>query len=351
MQNNQGYPCVNFRQLLYLKALAEHGSISAAASALNMTQPSVSETIAKLEKDLGVQLAVRGSRGIQMTEAGEILARGGSEILQHLNGLITDIQQHSTEPRGAVSIGIPPGLSLLLSVPLLETIYAEYPNIRLSISEAVTGDILDWIDSDRLNLGCVYEAYDSTSFIFEPLLIEELFLITAPDNWDGEIGPDGVALESVSAKRLAELPLITTGYQAFGTRGLQGKVARSLGIELKVIATLDSLPQIVEMVGRASAYAILPHGAVHKQVKQKSLALVRIEGPTVRRTAYLARKRLRAVPRAVDVVEDTIKMIIRELVEKYGIEGTLPYKADGQVKADDDQCTRDVKIQVVPDAA
>ncbi|WP_108260876.1 LysR family transcriptional regulator [Mangrovicoccus ximenensis] len=327
MQHNQGYP-IKFRQLLYLKALAEHGSISAAASALNMAQPSLSETIAKLEKSLGVQLAVRGARGIQMTEAGDMLARGGAELLEKLDELVTQVRHCSTEPKGKVSVGIPPGLSLLLSVPLLETIYAEYPDIRLSISEAVTGDILDWLDRDRLNLGLVYEAYDNANFSFEPLLVEELFLVTAPDNWEGEIGPDGVALDSVSARDLERLPLITTGYHAFGTRGLQGKVARSLGIELNVIATLDSLPQIVEMVSRASAYAILPHGAVHRQVEQKRLALVRIKEPVIRRTAYLARKRTQAVPRAVDIVEETVKVILRELVEKFGIEGTLPYSPE-----------------------
>ena len=324
MNVTEGFHNVNFRQLIYLKALAEHGSISAAASALNMAQPSLSETIAKLEKQLGVQLAVRGSRGIQMTEAGELLARGGGEILQKLNQLILQIQQGSTEPKGKVSLGIPPGLSLLMSVPLLETIYAEYPDIRLSISEAVTGDILDWLEQDRLNLGCVYEAYDNRLFTFEPLLIEELFLIAAPDNWDGEIGPDGVALDRVSAETLAQLPLVTTGYQAFGTRGLMNKVARPLGIDLNVIATIDSLSQIVEMVARASAYAILPHGAVYQQVAQRRLVMIRLEGPPIRRTAYLARKRGNAVPRAVDVVQETLKLILREMIEKHGVEGSLP---------------------------
>lgn len=326
-KEKKGHMIVNFRQLAYLKALADHGSISAAASALNMAQPSMSETVTKLERDLGMQLAVRGPRGVQMTEAGDILAHRGAQILKELDDLVEEVLSRSNEPRGRVSIGIPPGLSLLLSVPLLETIYAEYPDIRLSISEAVTGDILDWLEAGRLNMGLVYEVHDSASYSYEPLLIEELFLVTAPDNWEGEIGENGLAKDTVSAEALAKLPLITTGYQAYGVRGLQGKFARNLGIDLNVIATMDSLPQIVEMVGRASAYAILPHGAVHSQVKDRSLALVRIEGSTNKRTAYLARKRSNAVPRAVDIVEDTIRTIMRELVEKYGIEGTLPAPA------------------------
>ena len=74
----KSHALLNFRQLSYFLALAEHGSISAAASAMNMAQPSLSENIAKLEKMLDVQLAIRGTRGIQMTEAGMELARRGA---------------------------------------------------------------------------------------------------------------------------------------------------------------------------------------------------------------------------------------------------------------------------------
>ena len=58
---------LNFKRLSYFLALAEHGSISAAANALNMAQPSLSENIAKLEDELGTKLAIRGARGVQMT--------------------------------------------------------------------------------------------------------------------------------------------------------------------------------------------------------------------------------------------------------------------------------------------
>ena len=88
----KSHALLNFRQLSYFLALAEHGSISAAASAMNMAQPSLSENIAKLEKMLDVQLAIRGTRGIQMTEAGMELARRGGEILKSIDDLVEDIR-------------------------------------------------------------------------------------------------------------------------------------------------------------------------------------------------------------------------------------------------------------------
>lgn len=317
---------VNFKQLTYFLALAEHGSISAAASALNMAQPSLSENIAKLEKMLDVQLAIRGSRGIQMTEAGAALARRGGEILRDVNNLVEEIRSLTGEPRGPVSVGLPPSLSCLLSVPLLETIHSEYPGIRIHIAEAMSGDIIDWITNDRVDVGCVYECYDSIPYSYEPILTEELFLVTAVDNWDGPIGPDGVALEPISAARLQELPLVLTSHN-HGARKLQEKFARSIGIDLNVIAVIDSLPHIVEMVSRASAYTILSHGAVVNQVANGTLALVPIAEPTIRRTAYLVRKRSRPVSRACVIVESCIQTIIQEMVTRYGIKAVLPADA------------------------
>ena len=143
---------LSFKQLNYFLALADHGSISAAANALNMAQPSLSENIVKLEKQLGAQLAIRGARGVQLTEAGIDPRRRGREILKNFGEMVEEIRQISGEPRGPVSIGLPPSLSILLSVPLLETVHNEQPLIRLHIAEAMSGDILEWIATDRLDL-------------------------------------------------------------------------------------------------------------------------------------------------------------------------------------------------------
>ena len=316
-------PALDLRQLSYFLVLAEHGSISAAAAALSMAQPSVSENIAKLESKLEVKLAIRGTRGIQLTEAGMALAKRGSEIVSSVDALVEEIRQLGGEPRGPISVGIPPSLSILLSVPLLETIHSEHPLVRLHIAEAMSGDILDWINADRIDIGCVYEMSDSRPYSFKPLLTEELFLVTAPDNWGGPIGADGMALSPISASRLQELPLVLTS-ATHGARKLQEKFSRSIGVQFNVVAEIDSLPHIIEMVSRASAYTILSHGAVLSQVAAGTLALVPIEEPTIRRTAYMVRKRAKPVTRASIVVESCIESIIREMVDRYKLKAVLP---------------------------
>lgn len=321
---------LSFKQLNYFLALVDHGSISAAANALNMAQPSLSENIAKLEKQLEAQLAIRGARGVQMTEAGMALALRGREILTKFEEMVDEIRRISGEPRGPVSIGLPPSLSILLSVPLLETVHNEHPLVRLHIAEAMSGDILEWISADRLDLGCVYEVTEAGPCTFTPLLTEELFLVAAPDNWPGKLDAHGVALEPITASKLAELPLVLTS-QTHGARKLQEKFARSIGVHLNVVAEIDSLPHIVEMVSRASAYTILSHGAVIKQVAAGTLALVPIEEPTIRRTAYIARARARPVTRAGLIVEEYVSMILREMVDRYKLRATLADRTEPEV--------------------
>lgn len=321
MSDNKS-PVLDFRQLSYFLVLVDHGSISAAANALNMAQPSLSETIAKLEKRLEVKLAVRGARGIRFTEAGIALAAEGRQIVKRVDSLVEQVRQLGGEPRGPISIGLPPSLSILLSVPLLETINSEYPLIRMHIAEAMSGDILEWIDAGRLNVGCVYEVSDSSAYTFEPILTEELFLVTAPDNWNEANHDDGALPAPISASRLQELPLVLTS-TTHGARKLQEKLARSLGIQLNVVAEIDSLPHIVEMVSRASAYTILSHGAVINQVAAGTLMLVPIE-PTIRRTAYIVRNRARPVTRASEIIESNIKTILREMVDRYNLRAIIP---------------------------
>lgn len=314
---------LNTRQLAYFVAVAEHGSISAAAKAMGIAQPSMSENIAKLEKQLGLQLLLKNARGIQLTEAGKLLAWRSAEILSEIGVLVDEVQQLSEHPSGSALIGMTPSLGILLTVPLLETINAEYPDIRLGFSEGMSRDVVDWVLSERVEIGCVYNAHESAQLSVEPLLTEEIFLVTAPDNWDDEFGPNGMALNPIPAARLADLPLVTTS-PSHGARRAQDKFAQSVGIKLDVVATIDSLSQIVEMVSRASAYTITSHGAVAKQVAEGKLGLVRIVDPSFIREASLVRKRSRPVSRASAIAEEYIKIIIREMIERYGMDSVKP---------------------------
>lgn len=309
-------PALDLRQLHYFLTLADHGSISAAAESLGMAQPSLSENIAKLERRLGVKLAIRGARGVEMTEAGSTLVARGRQLLQSAQSVVDSIHTIGSSAAGLVAVALPPSVGLVLAVPLAETIKAEMPEVHLQLSEGMSRAILERIENETLHLGCVYDVPDASIFTFQPLYTEEMFLITAPDNWPEPIGPDGRALRPIQVEELAGLPLVMP-HNSHGARTLVERNARLKGAKLNVAMEIDALPHIAEMCCRASAYSILPEASVVHLVREGRLALVPIAGVKMERTAYLVRKRGRPVSFAAAAVQASMSEILREMIGRY----------------------------------
>lgn len=308
-------PLIDLRALLNFIMLAEHGSISAAATALGLSQPSVSENVARLERKLQVKLALRGPRGATLTEAGRMLATEGKELIGKANALAEAVREFGADPSGRVTVGLPPSLNVLLSVPLAETVRAELPNIRLHVAEASSGHILGWLGSEDYDLGCVFEPANSAVFESIPIFTEELYFAAAHD--DLPSGLDASPDRRVSPELLAQLPLVLPSHP-HGFRRIVERYARTHGVSLDVVTEIDSLPQIVEMVSRASAYSLLPQSALTGTRPTGQLALLPLQ-PPCGRTAYLVKKRAKLASNATMAVQRVIVQIIGELTRRHGL--------------------------------
>lgn len=319
-------PSIDIRQVHYFMMLAEYGTISKAADALGLAQPSLSEHIARLERKLNTKLAIRGPRGVTLTEAGRLLVREGHILIEAAENLASGLQGLGEEMSGNVSVALPPSLSALLSVPLAETLHLEAPGIRMRIAEGLTGHILDWVEQDIVDVGFVYTSPPSSAFQSVPVLREEVFLVCAYDNIPVEADETGAYV--IDAQQLGTLPLVMPSLPHTARRELD-RYAKASGLDLNVVMEIDSLTQIVEMVSRASAYTFLPHASVAHAVDAGKLALVRIANPSFSRTTYLTRKRARPASMASLKVEEVINQILRELVDKYDLHAEIIGPAGG----------------------
>src|SRR5215207_2784848 len=95
----------DLRLLSILREVALRGSFSAAAEALDYTQPAVSQQIARLEKHVGVKLIEREPRGIRLTPAGEVLVRHTERILAQLAAADEELLEVAAQARGRLRIG------------------------------------------------------------------------------------------------------------------------------------------------------------------------------------------------------------------------------------------------------
>lgn len=313
---------MDLRQLRYFVGIAESGSLSAASDSLGIAQPSLSQHVMRVEQELGVQLLVRSPRGITLTDAGQRLYDHARTILRAVEGAVSDLRDHAKVPTGAVSFAFPSSVSNVLTVPLVETVRHEYPEITLRAMDAMSGTVQTWLAEGSIDFGVLYDVNSVRHLHLRPLLTEDMYLVAASDSWQGTIGPDGIAEKSVTLEECGALDLILP-HRSHGLREMIERSAQAHGVSLDVRLEIDSLPLMKALVGRASGYTILAHAAVYEEIQRRTHVLVPIREPLIRRTVYLVQNPSRQVTRAAREVERVMIEVVHELVRKKHWMGTL----------------------------
>jgi LysR family transcriptional regulator, nitrogen assimilation regulatory protein len=306
---------MDVRQLRYFVCIAELGSLSAASQRLGIAQPSLSQHVKNLEEELDVELLVRSSKGVRVTESGQILLTHASRVIRALEAAVADLRDQSGEPRGPVSVGFPSSACNVLSVPLAEAVRKAFPKILLRTMDAMSGHVQQWLSEGSIDLGILYDVNEVRHLQVTPLLMERLFLVAPPEQWPHEVDAEGVSRRSVTLAECTQLDLILP-HRTHGLREMIERVAASQNIHLNVIMEMDALTHLKTLVMRGEGYSILAPAAVGGEVDERKLILVPIRDAAMRRTVYLARNPLRMATRAGLEIEHLISEITVDLVRR-----------------------------------
>lgn len=149
---------MRIQQLRYFVAVVEHGSFTRAAEHLFVAQPSVSQQIQRLEKELGVQLLDRSQRVVVPTEIGERLLQRVQTVLAEITDIEREAADYSGLAFGTLRIGTVPSASRLLLPRALPWFTSEHPNVELEIHEGGSLEIADRVREGDLDLGLVVNA-------------------------------------------------------------------------------------------------------------------------------------------------------------------------------------------------
>ncbi len=302
---------MDIKQLKYFIAIAEEGSLSAASARLHVAQPSLSQHVIKVERELGVTLIERSPRGIVLTESGQILLRHAREICASMDACREKVRQSGGVPRGDVNFGLPSSVSMVLSVPLTETVLVELPHVKLRVIEAMSGFIRAWLEDQSIDLAFLYEVSELKNCDVQELMSEDLHFFAAPDNWPLSVPPG----TPVSLKDIQGLDLILPSPH-HGLRQTIERYARSLGKPFKVVIEMDALAQIKELVVRGTGYTILAPVAAYDRVQRGELVMSRIVEPVMSRPVYLVRNRAKPVTEASRAVERITADVVEDLVRR-----------------------------------
>jgi LysR family nitrogen assimilation transcriptional regulator len=302
---------VDIKQLKYFIAIAEEGSLSAASARLHVAQPSLSQHVINVEQELGVTLIERSPRGIVLTDSGQVLLKHAREICSSVDVCRESVRQSGGIPKGPVTFGLPSSISMVLSVPLAETVLVELPGVRLRTIEAMSGFIRAWLEDQTIDLGFLYEVADLKNCDVRHLMDEDLHFYSAPDNWPLS-GPPGTAVSLADIQRL-DLVLPSPYH---GLRQTIDRYVRAAGKSLNVVIEMDALSQIKELVARGNGYTILAPPAADDRVRRGELVMSRIVNPVMSRPVYLVRNQRKPLTQACRAVERTTIEVIDDLVRR-----------------------------------
>lgn len=146
---------MELRQLTYFTKVAELRSVSRAAAALHLTQPSLSRQIQALERELGCVLFHRTARGLDPTPQGRALRTQVDIVLAQLQR-IPEVIAESANEREIVHIGVPQGLPHAWAEPALQRITERFSHLRLSLHEGTTEQQREQVQAGLLDLGLIH---------------------------------------------------------------------------------------------------------------------------------------------------------------------------------------------------
>ncbi len=299
---------MDLKQLEYFVRVAELGSFTKAALALDVAQPALSRQVRLLEVELRQNLLIRNGRGATPTEAGRLLLEHGRGILHQVERAREELGRVRGALAGRVAIGLPPSLARVLAVPLTRAFREQLPEARLSITEGLSTTMQEWLVTGRLDIAVLYNAQLSPDIEITPLQDEELLLVEprAPGLAE-EPPPPPVALAEV-----ATLPLVIPSRPNAIRMYVEGEMA-AVGVRPTVALEIDGVSAILDLVADGAGAALLSRNAVARSIRPSAYRTRTIHPPLRTRLSLAISSQ-----RPATLTQQTTQALIRQTLEAFG---------------------------------
>jgi len=235
---------MTLQQLEYFLAAAEHRSFSAAAQALHMAQPSLSEQIRRLEAELGSPLFIRGRRGLELTEAGRLFLPHAERTLAAAQEAGDSVREVRELAAGTATFGTFGNAPYYLLSDLVQDFRARHPNVRVRLLGQNSSEVADAVRDGHIEAGLIVLPIDDRGLDVEAALDDELLYLSAD--------PERVR-EPMTIERFAAAPLIL--YDArFGwadpTRRQLAERAQRAGVTIEPVIEVEYVEAALDLAAR-----------------------------------------------------------------------------------------------------
>jgi LysR family nitrogen assimilation transcriptional regulator len=306
---------MDLKQLESFVRVAELGSFTRAGIALGVPQPLLSRHVRQLEVELRQNLLDRNGRGVTLTEAGRVLLEHARGILHQVELAQEDLGAVRGALGGRVSIGLPPSLSKLITVPLCQAFKQKLPGAHLTLTEGFSLQMYESLRSGRLDMAVMYNPSLTPELETAALHEESLMLIGSP----AAAQAHGLKPQSaLSLAQVAQLPLILPSPpNAF--RLLIESEMQAIQARPQVNLEVDGLNAILELVRVGLGFAVLPPYTLSGQGPDQSFSLHRIGPPHLMsqlKLAWSSRRQLTSTHQAaIAITRERVSAALKGFIQ------------------------------------
>jgi molybdate transport repressor ModE-like protein len=257
-------------RLRLLVELERHGSVSAAAKAVGIGQPTASEHLRLLETAAGQRLVERNGRGSRLTEAGRLLAARAREALAALAAGEEELGALAGLEAGTIHIGASTTPGVYLLPDTLGCFRRDHPNVAVEVEIASTGEMIQRLLAGRVQLALVGETQVDDRIELTPFLSDEIVGIAKPGLLrirNGRLEPTAIAEQTLLVREASS-----------STRQIADRVLAEIGATAAQVWELDSSEAIKRAAREGLGIAFLSRYAVAEELERGELASFRLAG-------------------------------------------------------------------------
>ena len=303
---------MDLKQIESFVRVAELGSFTKAAAALGIAQPLLSRNVRQLEVSLHQSLLTRNGRGVTVTEAGRVMLEHGRGILHQVALAQEELASVRGALAGRVSIGLPPSLSRLLTVPLTKTFRQTLPQAQLTLTEGFSLLMLESLRAGRLDMALLYNPVPAPDLEMSLLFEDPLVLIAGPK-------PDRALKPKMSLSELAHLPLILPSRPNAFRLLIDTEMTR-LKLKPHIVLEIDGLNAILELVKEGLGYAILPAYTLGNFSRPQDFSVHPIDKPRLLSHLMLVRSAHRAVTATHEATEQVMRQLLNQVLQIHKVD-------------------------------
>lgn len=240
---------MEIRVLRYFLAVAREQSISGAAQALHLSQPTLSRQLMDLEDELGKQLMIRGTRRLTLTEEGVLLRKRAEEILDLVDKTEAEIKAADDTISGDVLIGAGETDAMRLIAKVAKRLSDEYPDIHTHVFSGNAEEVTEKLDKGLIDFGLLIEPVSAAKY--------ESIRLPATDTWGALMRKDSPLAEKefVEIEDLYGLPLICSK-QVYSNPKEFSRLFKADVDKLNIISTYNLIFNASIMVEEGLGYAL-----------------------------------------------------------------------------------------------